>query len=123
MLQGVALPESRADVEVEELQLLRRSPHPYLRHRDQVRRQSPNRSDDPVLQEQTPYATEDDTMYEDDGRRRRKPTSQSPSESGTEADDEGCSLVKRYRLHLRDRTRVFAIHERTGQKNGWRPLS
>ncbi|KAE8871894.1 hypothetical protein PTNB73_03353 [Pyrenophora teres f. teres] len=94
MSQGVALPESRADVEVEELQLLRRSPHPYLRHRDQVRRQSPNRSDDPVLQEQTPYAIEDDTMYEDDGRRRRKPTSQSPSESGTEADDEGCSLVK-----------------------------
>jgi hypothetical protein len=34
-------------------------------------------------------------MYDNDGRtRRRTPSSQSPSESGTEADDEGCSLVK-----------------------------
>jgi hypothetical protein len=33
-------------------------------------------------------------MDDDDGRTRRKTASQSPSESGTEADDEGCSLVK-----------------------------
>ncbi|EDU45242.1 phosphatidate cytidylyltransferase [Pyrenophora tritici-repentis] len=94
MSQDIVPPESRADVEGEELEPLRRSPHPYLRHRDQIRRHSPNRSDDLIPQEQTPYGTEDDTMHEDDGRKRRRPTSQSPSESGTEADDEGCSLVK-----------------------------
>ena len=94
MSQDAAPPEPGAHEGGEELQLLRRSPHPYLRHRDQIHRQSSSGRDDADLQEQTRCGSADDTMRDDDGRKRRKPVSQSPSESGTEADDEGCSLVK-----------------------------
>ncbi|RMZ73876.1 Serine threonine- kinase atg1 [Pyrenophora seminiperda CCB06] len=94
MSQDTAPPELRVDNDTEVHELLRRSPHPYLRHRDQIRKQSPERRLDPVLHKKTPYELADDTMYDDDGRKRRKPASHSPSDSGTEADDEGCSLVK-----------------------------
>ncbi|KAF1914898.1 hypothetical protein BDU57DRAFT_579479 [Ampelomyces quisqualis] len=76
---------------METLEQFRRSPHPYLRHKDEIRRPSPDR-----------FATR--TKSDSDGRKRRKAQShshshshshsQTPSESGTEADDEGYTFVK-----------------------------
>ncbi|KAH7391725.1 hypothetical protein BKA66DRAFT_547702 [Pyrenochaeta sp. MPI-SDFR-AT-0127] len=79
--------------EIETLELFRRSPHPYLRHRDEIRRHSQDRPNDSPTQPPTPLRSTDGTISDEDGRKRRK-TSQSPSESGTEADDEGYSFVK-----------------------------
>ncbi|RYN40758.1 hypothetical protein AA0112_g2468 [Alternaria arborescens] len=94
--QETAPPDSPLDAfapaldDIEQLDQFRRSPHPYLHHRDQLRRRSPDPAHDVSLhsqsQSQTPPRHLDKTM--------RKTPSQSPSESGTEADDEGCSLVK-----------------------------
>ncbi|KAF1941879.1 hypothetical protein EJ02DRAFT_403532 [Clathrospora elynae] len=78
-----------APAEVEQLELFRRSPHPYLRRQDQIRKQSPHRTSALTLQPRTSQTTSDR-----DGRKRRKTPSQSPSESGTEADDEGYSYVR-----------------------------
>lgn len=75
--------------EIQDLELFRRSPHPYLRHKDQICRHTPHASKPP-----SPRRPSDHTISDDDGRKRRKTTSQSPSESGTEADDEGYSFVK-----------------------------
>ncbi|CAO2648721.1 Nn.00g096700.m01.CDS01 [Neocucurbitaria sp. VM-36] len=85
--------DALAPEEVETLELFRRSPHPYLRHRDEIRNQSPSRSTTSRPRSRTPLRPSDRTTSDEDGRKRRK-TSQSPSESGTEADDEGYSLVK-----------------------------
>lgn len=79
--------------QIEALELFRRSPHPYLRHGDEIRRHSLNRATDSPSQSPTPLRSTDGTISDEDGRKRRK-TSQSPSESGTEADDEGYSFVK-----------------------------
>jgi dolichol kinase len=78
--------------EVENLELFRRSPHPYLRHKNQIHRQSPDTSYTPSPQSRTPLRPS--TISDQDGRKRRKRASQSPSESGTEADDEGYNFVK-----------------------------
>ncbi|KAF2033831.1 hypothetical protein EK21DRAFT_57861 [Setomelanomma holmii] len=88
MSQEPEPPDAQLDVptssEIESLELFRRSPHPYLRHKDEIRKPSPDRL--------TPLRTISDA----DGKKRRKTSSQSqtPSESGTEADDEGYSFVK-----------------------------
>jgi hypothetical protein len=93
-------PDARLDAptssDVESLELFRRSPHPYLRRKDEIRKPSPDRlapSSRAARNRPTPLnrATSDA-----DGRKRRKTSSrsQSPSESGTEADDEGYSFVK-----------------------------
>ncbi|KAH8731492.1 hypothetical protein GQ44DRAFT_755614 [Phaeosphaeriaceae sp. PMI808] len=84
--------------EIEALELFRRSPHPYLRHKNEIRKPSPDRlmpsPNSTRNRSNSPYRTISDA----DGRKRRKPLSQSqsqsPSESGTEADDEGYSFVK-----------------------------
>jgi len=98
MAQETAPADALALDDIEELQQFRRSPHPYLRHRDEIRRQSPDPAHDapPHSQSQsrTPPRPLDNTMHDNDGKSRRKTASQSPSESGTEADDEGCSLIK-----------------------------
>ncbi|KAH4167204.1 dolichol kinase [Parastagonospora nodorum] len=67
--------------EIESLELFRRSPHPYLRHRDEIRT------------DRSVPATRHNSR---NGRKRRKvpSQSQSPSESGTEADDEAYTFVK-----------------------------
>ncbi|KAF2785639.1 hypothetical protein K505DRAFT_380773 [Melanomma pulvis-pyrius CBS 109.77] len=75
--------------EMEALELFRRSPHPYHRRRgaQTSAESSSTRLEHAVLNPSDP------TISDEDGRRRRK-TSQSPSESGTEADDEGYGFVK-----------------------------
>ena len=95
MAQETAPPDSPLDAfapapdDIEQLDQFRRSPHPYLHHRDQLRRRSPDPAHDVSLhsqsQSQTPPRPLDKTM--------RKTPSQSPSESGTEADDEGERLL------------------------------
>jgi hypothetical protein len=149
MSQETDPPDARLDAptaeEVESLELFRRSPHPYLRRKNEIRKDS--------LEEETIHEAENGAtkmngtegtreqgdqdngtksrmntsnrtkprsnhsnraIPDADGRKRRKilghSQSQSPSESGTEADDEGYSFVKALpppplRLHkgLRDR--------------------
>ncbi|KAF2196758.1 hypothetical protein GQ43DRAFT_466933 [Delitschia confertaspora ATCC 74209] len=81
--------------EIQAAELLRRSPHPYHR------RQADLRSLDPSLDD-VPYTFQDlldvssgnwRTYLATNDRKRRKIT-QSPSDSGTEADDEGYGFVK-----------------------------
>ena len=98
--------------EIEALELFRRSPHPYLRHRaDLSNAQTASEiSSDNASASRTPPRPSDRTISDEDGRKRRKRNSQSPSESGTEADDEAYQFVKalpapplRPRKGLRDR--------------------
>lgn len=98
--------------EIETLELFRRSPHPYLRHRaDLSNAQTPSETlSNNASASRTPPRPSDRTISDEDHRKRRKRNSQSPSESGTEADDEGYHLVKalpapplRPRKGLRDR--------------------
>jgi hypothetical protein len=74
----------------------RRSPHPYLHHGHQIQRQSPDATYRAPRHSQSRPSSDPlgKTMYGNDGRTCRKRASQSPSESGTEADDEGYTLVK-----------------------------
>jgi hypothetical protein len=83
-----------APADVEDLEQFRRSPHPYLCHKDQIRKHSPDRKSALAPQLHTPLRSSNHTIHNEDGRKRRKTSSQSPSESGTEADDEGYTLVK-----------------------------
>jgi hypothetical protein len=87
----------------EGIELFRRSPHPYLRHKDEIRKPSPVRSKASSLKPtQDRPNPPNRTRSDADGRKRRRTTPQShsqsqspsPSESGTEADDEGYSFVK-----------------------------
>ncbi|KAL5121916.1 dolichol kinase [Pleosporales sp. CAS-2024a] len=93
-------PDARLDAptvaELETLELFRRSPHPYLRHRDEIRRASPVRAVMSNGLRANYLSPSNHTIYDADGRKRRKASSHShsPSESGTEADDEGYSFVK-----------------------------
>ncbi|KAF2630712.1 hypothetical protein BU25DRAFT_386794 [Macroventuria anomochaeta] len=82
--------------EVETLELFRRSPHPYLRHRAGLSNaQTPSEnSSNNASASRTPPRPSDRTISDEDRRKRRKRNSQSPSESGTEADDEGYQFVK-----------------------------
>jgi hypothetical protein len=79
----------------EALELLRRSPQPYLRHKDEIRKPSPDRLASSRATRDRPNPPSR-TISDADGRKRRKTSSrsQSPSESGTEADDEGYSFVR-----------------------------
>lgn len=82
--------------ELETLELFRRSPHPYLRHRaDLSTTHTPSDpSSNSASASRTPPRSSDRTISDEDNRKRRKRESQSPSESGTEADDEGYQFVK-----------------------------
>jgi hypothetical protein len=82
--------------EMETLELFRRSPHPYLRHEDEIWKPSPDRSATSSHASRHRPSPPNRTISDADGRKRRKTSSQSqsPSESGTEADDEGYSFVK-----------------------------
>lgn len=100
MLQEPEPPDARLDApttsEIEALELFRRSPHPYLRHKDQIRKPSPDRALQPNGATRRRPSPKHRIISDADGRKRRKTSSQSqsPSESGTEADDEGYSFVK-----------------------------
>jgi hypothetical protein len=93
-------PDSQLDAptssEIEVLELFRRSPHPYLRHKDEIRNLSSDRLRPPTGTSRHRPNPPNRTSSDADGRKRRKasPGSQSPSESGTEADDEGFAFVK-----------------------------
>lgn len=115
-MQDSAFPDAPLDAptvsEVEALELFRRSPHLYLRHRaDLSNTQTPcDTSSNNASASRTPPRSSDRTISDEDHRKRRKRTSRSPSESGTEADDEGYQFVKalpapplRPRKGLRDR--------------------
>ncbi|EOA81078.1 dolichol kinase [Exserohilum turcicum] len=73
-----------------DIPLFRRSPHPYLRHGDEIQGQS---LEQPPALALGPRS-HSHTRPGEGGMKRRELASQSPSESGTEADDEGCNLVK-----------------------------
>ncbi|KAF1845556.1 uncharacterized protein K460DRAFT_405810 [Cucurbitaria berberidis CBS 394.84] len=97
MLHDAEPPDPQADApslaDVEALELFRRSPHPYLRHKDEIRRPSPDRLSASGPRSRTRLRPSDRTISDVDGRKRRR-ASQSPSESGTEADDEGYNFIK-----------------------------
>ncbi|KAF2280736.1 uncharacterized protein EI97DRAFT_471743 [Westerdykella ornata] len=80
-----------ASSEIEHLELFRRSPHPYHRHQHRSSPSGPPSSKSSIDNSlrTTPVAISDE-----DGRRRRRRISQSPSASGTEADDEAYAFVK-----------------------------
>jgi hypothetical protein len=82
--------------DIEALELFRRSPHPYLRHKDEIRKPSPERLASSSRATRNRPNPPSRTISDADGRKRRKTSSrsQSPSESGTEADDEGYSFVR-----------------------------
>src|SRR5262245_9514340 len=85
--------EPPAPSEIEALELFRRSPHPYHRRRHELRSTQPSPgfpSNDFTRPSLQPSGR---TISDEDGRKRRK-ISQSPSESGTEADDEGYGFIK-----------------------------
>ncbi|KAF2652071.1 hypothetical protein K491DRAFT_681645 [Lophiostoma macrostomum CBS 122681] len=83
-----------APLGVESLELFRRSPHPYHRRQQELRStQACAESSQTDLLRATTLQPAGHTISDQDGRKRRK-TSQSPSESGTEADDEGYGFVK-----------------------------
>ncbi|KAF1950719.1 hypothetical protein CC80DRAFT_528799 [Byssothecium circinans] len=77
--------------EIEALELFRRSPHPYHRRRADFSAQTSESSNRDFLRTSLQPSTR--TTSDEDGRNSRK-ISQSPSESGTEADDEGYGYIK-----------------------------
>ncbi|KAF1998042.1 hypothetical protein P154DRAFT_547083 [Amniculicola lignicola CBS 123094] len=79
--------------EIEALELFRRSPHPYLRHQNELRRPQASSESSSNDYSRTSLNPTDCIVTDEDGRKRRK-LSQSPSDSGTEADDEGYGFVK-----------------------------
>ena len=86
--------DAPTSADVDNLELFRRSPHPYIRHEDEIWKYESPPSNPSSPQSHTPPRPSDHIISDEDGRKRRKTASQSPSESGTEADDEGCNFVK-----------------------------
>ena len=79
--------------EIEALELFRRSPHPYHRRQHQLRTAQPSSEASSNDLSRTSLQPSRESILDEDSRKRRK-ASQSPSESGTEADDEGYGFVK-----------------------------
>ncbi|KAF9730482.1 phosphatidate cytidylyltransferase [Paraphaeosphaeria minitans] len=90
-------PESQLEApttsDTEALELFRRSPHPYHRHQHELRTSQPSSQSSNNDLSRTTRPTSQGTPSEEDEKKRRR-VSQSPSESGTEADDEGYGFVK-----------------------------
>lgn len=84
--------DALAPADIEELELFRRSPHPYHRRQHALQSQGVSASSSTTSFLRTSLQPTS-TISDDDGRKRRK-LSQSPSASGTEADDEGYSFIK-----------------------------
>lgn len=91
------LPDAQLDPsppsEIEALELFRRSPHPYHRRQHELRTAPQSAESSSHDLSRTTLQPSQTSITDQDGRTRRKP-SQSPSESGTEADDEGYSFIK-----------------------------
>jgi hypothetical protein len=86
-----------APADILSLELFRRSPHPYRRRQQQKALPGPHLPGSAdASSNKLPHTSSSPTprtISDEDGRRRRKAW-QSPSESGTEADDEGYAFVK-----------------------------
>lgn len=85
--------------EIQGLELFSRSPHPYHRHQGQPCSTTPGPSLPSTPQSASPLRSSSSSSSSshtrsDDSRKRRKILSPSPSESGTEADDEGFRLSR-----------------------------
>jgi hypothetical protein len=85
--------DAPATSEIEALEIFRRSPHPYHRRQHELRAAQPSSASSSNDLSPTTGLTSQGTVSDEDDRRRRR-VSQSPSESGTEADDEGYGFVK-----------------------------
>jgi hypothetical protein len=85
--------EPSTTAEIEALELFRRSPHPYHRRRSDKTSPLASAGSSSTHLSRAVLNPSDRILSDEDDRKRRK-TSQSPSESGTEADDEGYSFVK-----------------------------
>ncbi|KAF2441029.1 hypothetical protein P171DRAFT_393849 [Karstenula rhodostoma CBS 690.94] len=85
--------EPPAISEIEALELFRRSPHPYHRRQHELRTAQPSSESSSNDLSRTTGPTSLGTPSDEDEKKRRR-VSQSPSESGTEADDEGYGFVK-----------------------------
>ncbi|KAJ4301274.1 dolichol kinase [Kalmusia sp. IMI 367209] len=97
MAQDSELPEAQLEPplpsEIEALELFRRSPHPYHRRQHELRPAQASSGSSSNDLSRTSLQPSHRTISDEDGRTRRK-VSQSPSESGTEADDEGYGFIK-----------------------------
>lgn len=87
--------------DVDALGFLRRSPHPYHRRQAELRslNQSSESSSNDFIQPSALTSSKsgsdrDQTISNDDDARTRRKSSRTPSDSGTEADDEGYSFVR-----------------------------
>jgi hypothetical protein len=79
---------------IEHLELFRRSPHPYHRRQTELRSSAQTSTESSGNDfSRTSLQPSNGTLSDEHGRKRRK-VSQSPSESGTEADDEGYGFIK-----------------------------
>ncbi|KAF2683246.1 hypothetical protein K458DRAFT_368432 [Lentithecium fluviatile CBS 122367] len=85
--------EPPSTAEIGALELFRRSPHPYHRRKHELRNLQASAESSSNDFSRTTLQPSDRTNSDEDGRNRRK-ISRSPSESGTEADDEGYGFIK-----------------------------
>ncbi|KAL5391473.1 hypothetical protein DPSP01_001337 [Paraphaeosphaeria sporulosa] len=97
MAQDSEPPESHLEApttsDIEALELFRRSPHPYHRRQHELRTSQPSSQSSSNDLSRTTGPTSLGTPSEE-GEKKRRRVSRSPSESGTEADDEGYGFVK-----------------------------
>jgi hypothetical protein len=85
--------EPPSTTEIEALELFRRSPHPYQRRKHELRSLGEASASSSNDYSHLSLHPSDHMVFDEDGRARRK-VSPSPSESGTEADDEGYGFIK-----------------------------
>lgn len=85
--------EAPATSDIEALELFRRSPHPYHRRQHELRTAQPSSASSSSQLSRTTRPASQGTPSDEDEKKRRR-LSQSPSESGTEADDEGYGFIK-----------------------------
>lgn len=92
-----AQPDTIACSDAEALELFRRSPHPYHRRQHELdpgQTSSSEASRNGLSQTHLEYLHGTTWDGDSDGRKQSKKASPSPSESGTEADDEGYGFVR-----------------------------
>ncbi|KAF2710576.1 hypothetical protein K504DRAFT_466984 [Pleomassaria siparia CBS 279.74] len=93
MATDVEPPDALALADIETLEMFRRSPHPYHRRRGPSSQTHTFAGTSSTQLTRALVNPSNRTISDEDGRKRRK-RSQSLSESGTEADDEGYGFIK-----------------------------
>ncbi|KAF2474723.1 uncharacterized protein BDR25DRAFT_255090 [Lindgomyces ingoldianus] len=86
--------EALAQSEIEALELFRRSPHPYHRRQTELQRSQASTESSSNDFSRTALERSNRITSDEDRRKPRKQFSRTPSDSGTEADDEGYGFVK-----------------------------